>query len=59
MLRRGVLSGRLEEARARMVIADLTHWPADRISHRLNRVSATRVLGVSRRAPFSSRFGYP
>ena len=34
VLRRGVLSGRLEEARARMVIADLTHWPVDRISHR-------------------------
>ena len=32
VLRRGVLSGRLEEARARMVIADLTHWPVDRIS---------------------------
>ena len=34
VLRRGVLSGRLEEARARMVITDLTHWPVDRISHR-------------------------
>ena len=34
VLRRGVLSGRLEEARARMVVADLTHCPVDRISHR-------------------------
>ena len=34
VLRRAVLSGRLEEARARMVVADLTHWPVDRISHR-------------------------
>ena len=34
VLRRAVLSGRLEEARARMVVADLTHWPVDHISHR-------------------------
>ena len=33
-LRRAVLSGRLEEARAQMVVVDLTHWPVDRISHR-------------------------
>ena len=33
-LRRAVLSGRLEEARAQMVVDDLTHWPVDRISHR-------------------------
>ena len=29
VLRRAVLSGRLEEARARMVVADLTHWPVE------------------------------
>ena len=34
VLRRAVLSGRLEEARAQMAVADLTHWPVDRISHR-------------------------
>ena len=34
VLRRAVLNGRLEEARARMVVEDLAHWPVDRISHR-------------------------
>ena len=33
VLRRAVLNGRLEEARARMVVEDLAHWPVDRISH--------------------------
>ena len=34
VLRRAVLSGRLEEARAEMAVDDLSHWPVDRISHR-------------------------
>ena len=34
VLRRAVLNGHLEEARARMVVDDLVHWPVDRISHR-------------------------
>ena len=34
VLRRAVLNGCLEEARARMVVEDLAHWPVDRISHR-------------------------
>ena len=34
VLRRAVLNGHLEEARAEMVIADLLRWPVDRISHR-------------------------
>ena len=34
VLRRAVLNGRLEEARAQMVIDDLLQWPVDRISHR-------------------------
>ena len=34
VLRRAVLGGRLEEARAQMVIDDLLLWPVDRISHR-------------------------
>ena len=34
VLRRAVLNGHLEEARALMVIEDLEHWPVDRISHR-------------------------
>lgn len=34
VLRRGVLSGRIEEARAQMVVDDLAYWPVDRISHR-------------------------
>ena len=34
VLRRAVLNGSLEEARARMVIDDLLQWPVDRISHR-------------------------
>ena len=33
VLRRAVLTGRLEEARAEMVVADLARWPVDRISH--------------------------
>ena len=34
VLRRAVLTGRLEEARAQLVIDDLLQWPVDRISHR-------------------------
>ena len=34
VLRRAVLNGRLEEARAGLVIDDLLRWPVDRISHR-------------------------
>lgn len=34
VLRRAVLQGRIEEARARMVIEDLLRWPLERISHR-------------------------
>ena len=34
VLRRAVLNGHLEEARARMGIDDLLQWPVDRISHR-------------------------
>lgn len=34
VLRRGVLNGQLEEARARMVLDDLHRWPVDRVSHR-------------------------
>ena len=34
VLRRGVLRGRLEEARATLAVEDLAHWPVDRISHR-------------------------
>ena len=33
VLRRAVLTGRLEEARAKLVIDDLLQWPVDRISH--------------------------
>ena len=33
VLRRGVLDGVLEEARAEMAVEDLAHWPVDRISH--------------------------
>jgi predicted nucleic acid-binding protein len=33
VLRRAVLSGRLEEARALMALDDLYHWPVDRVSH--------------------------
>ena len=33
VLRRAVLNGHLEEARALMVVEDLKHWPVDRISH--------------------------
>ena len=34
VLRRAVLKGHLQEARAQMVVNDLAHWPVDRISHR-------------------------
>ena len=34
VLRRGVLSGRLDDARAEMAVEDLVHWPVDRISNR-------------------------
>ncbi len=34
VLRRAVLKGYLQEARAQMVIDDLSHWPVGRISHR-------------------------
>ncbi len=33
VLRRAVLNGHVEEARARMVVDDLVHWPVERISH--------------------------
>ena len=33
VLRRAVLNGQLEETRAQMVVDDLVHWPADRVSH--------------------------
>lgn len=33
-LRRAVLSGRLQEARARIVLDDLAFWPVDRIPHK-------------------------
>lgn len=34
VLRRAVLNGHLEPARARMALSDLADWPIDRISHR-------------------------
>ena len=34
VLRRAVLKGHLEEARAQMVVDDLSSWPVDRVSHR-------------------------
>ena len=34
VLRRGVLLGRLDDARAELAVEDLAHWPVDRISHR-------------------------
>ena len=39
-LRRAVLTGRLEEARAVMALGDLAIWPIDRISHRTLALSA-------------------
>ena len=33
VLRRAVLNGELEEARARMAVDDLAYWPVERISH--------------------------
>ncbi|MDE0579373.1 MAG: type II toxin-antitoxin system VapC family toxin [Acidimicrobiia bacterium] len=40
VLRRAVLTGRLEEARAVMALSDLAIWPMDRISHRTLALSA-------------------
>ena len=40
VLRRAVLTGRLEEPRAVMALNDLAAWPIDRISHRTLAVSA-------------------
>lgn len=40
VLRRAVLTGRLEETRAVMALNDLAVWPIDRISHRTLAVSA-------------------
>ena len=34
VLRRAVLTGRLDEARAVMALSDLALWPIDRVSHR-------------------------
>lgn len=34
-LRRAVLQGRLDNARAEVVVEDLGHWPVDRLSHRI------------------------
>lgn len=34
VLRRAVLSGRLDEERALMALDDLTSWPVDRVPHR-------------------------
>ena len=34
VLRRGVLLGRLDDARAEVAVEDLARWPVDRISHR-------------------------
>ena len=34
VLRRAVLHGHLEEARALLAVDDLVHWPVERISHR-------------------------
>jgi predicted nucleic acid-binding protein len=34
VLRREVLLGRLDDARATLAVEDLAHWPVDRISHR-------------------------
>ena len=45
VLRRAVLNGHLEEARAEMAIDDLIRWPVDRISHR----SLTRLAWQHRR----------
>ena len=42
VLRRAVLNGVLEEARAEMAVEDLAHWPVDRISHRSLAVLAWR-----------------
>jgi predicted nucleic acid-binding protein len=47
-LRRAVLSGRLDEARAEMAVDDLTHWPVDRISHQsLGRLAWSYYQNVS------------
>ena len=42
VLRRAVLNGVLEEARAEMAVEDLAHWPVDRISHQSLAVLAWR-----------------
>ena len=34
VLRRAVLSNRLEEGRAVLALEDLNHWPVERVSHR-------------------------
>jgi len=39
-LRRAVLTGRLDEARAAMALSDLAIWPIDRLSHRTLALSA-------------------
>ena len=39
-LRRAVLTGRLDKARAELALSDLTLWPIDRISHRTLALSA-------------------
>lgn len=40
VLRRAVLTGRLDETRAVMALSDLAIWPIDRISHRTLALSA-------------------
>ena len=48
VLRRAVLGGRLDEARAEMAADDLTHWPVDRISHQsLGRLAWSYYQNVS------------
>ena len=48
VLRRAVLGGRLDEARAEMAVDDLTHWPVDRISHQsLGRLAWSYYQNVS------------
>lgn len=44
-LRRAVLTGRLERARAVMALSDLAIWPIDRISHRTLALSAWENFG--------------
>lgn len=40
VLRRAVLTGRLEDARAEIALSDLAIWPIDRISHQALALSA-------------------